>query len=385
MKRFPFRSWWPYVKVAASTLAISLALFVAVLLAAGAMIGATAGSALHDYDENGAAIIHRPPLSVQNMSVVQEWYYPHDYFFDYFLVSHYRENRAVDEAAVGSQVFHFSAWGSDGYYLVTEWDAAAGKAHLLFVDTTFAQSVALFASAVAGVLAFAVLLGFRLRHRRYALGRDRADEALETSFANASHELKTPLMAIRGYAEGMQEGAIAEDFALPRIIAASDRMTGTVDGILKISRADSGLKQPVLGMWDVREIVYDEARLVEDACREKNVALDIRLSRPLVRPCDESMAATVIRNVLGNAVRYAESFVRVREGCVLKGEIELVVENDGPPPSPDELAHAFERFYKGERGGTGIGLAVSREYAELMGGEITMEVTGQTTRLTLRL
>lgn len=385
MKPFSLRPWWRYIKVVASTLAVSLLLFVAALLATGAMIGAAASSALHDYNENGAATIHRPPIPVQNMSVVQEWYYPHDDFFEYFLVSHYRENKALDESAVGNQVFHFSEWGTDGYYLVTEWDASAGKAHLLFVDTTFAHSVALFSSAVTGALTFAVLLGFRLRHRRYALGRDRADEALETSFANASHELKTPLMAIRGYAEGMQEGAVTEDFALPRIIAASDRMAGTVDGILKISRADSGLKQPVLGMWDVREIVYDEVRLVEDACREKGVALDMQLPRPLVRPCDESMTATVIRNVLGNAVRHAESFVRVREGRALKGEIELVVENDGLPPSLDELAHAFERFYKGESGSTGIGLAVSREYAELMGGEITMEVAGQITRLTLRL
>ena len=113
--------------------------------------------------------------------------------------------------------------------------------------------------------------------------------------------------------------------------------------------------------------------------------MDVRLPRPLLRPCDESMTATVVRNMLGNAVRHAEGFVRVAEGRVLKGEIELVVENDGQPPSPDELAHAFDRFYKGENGSTGIGLAVSREYAELMGGEITMEVVGSITRVTLRL
>ena len=55
----------------------------------------------------------------------------------------------LDEDAVGNQVFHFSAWGSDGYYLVTDRDVVAGKAQLLFVDTTFAHSVARFACAVA--------------------------------------------------------------------------------------------------------------------------------------------------------------------------------------------------------------------------------------------
>ncbi len=384
MSPFAYRPWWSYVKVTVSTLAVSLGVFLAALLASGAVIGAAASSALRDYDAN-AMPIHRPSLPVQTMTIVHEWHYPHDYFFDDFLAAHYRGNRMLDEDAVGNQGFHFSAWGSDGYYLVTDRDGVAGKAQLLFVDTTFAHSVARFACAVAALLAFVVLLGFRLGYRRYVLGRDRVDAALESSFANASHELKTPLMAIRGYAEGVQTGAVAGDFALPRIIKASDRMADTVDGILKISRADSGLKQPVLGMWEVREIVYDEARMVEDACREKSVALDVRLPRPLLRPCDESMTATVVRNMLGNAVRHAEGFVRVAEGRVLKGEIELVVENDGQPPSPDELAHAFDRFYKGENGSTGIGLAVSREYAELMGGEITMEVVGSITRVTLRL
>ena len=133
------------------------------------------------------------------------------------------------------------------------------------------------------------------------------------------------------------------------------------------------------------EVIYDQARLIEDDCAARGIGLDMQLPRPLNYACDQSMLSTVFINVLGNAARHAESFVRVSEGANGAGDLEILVDNDGEPPSGEALEHAFDRFYRGANGNTGIGLALSREYTELMGGEIAMLPMPWGTRVRIRL
>ena len=102
------------------------------------------------------------------------------------------------------------------------------------------------------------LLGFRF-------GRDIEKEAerQQTFFQNASHELKTPLMAIQGYAEGIQAGVMDAGSAAEVILAESDRMTELVDELLDISKIDMGRQRLTLSEMDVRELLYDSIRAVE--------------------------------------------------------------------------------------------------------------------------
>ncbi len=104
------------------------------------------------------------------------------------------------------------------------------------------------------------LLGFRF-------GRDIEKEAerQQTFFQNASHELKTPLMAIQGYAEGIQAGVMDAGGAAEVILAESDRMTELVDELLDISKIDMGRQPLALSEMDVRELLYDSIRAVEPA------------------------------------------------------------------------------------------------------------------------
>lgn len=351
----------------------------------GGVIRSGAETALRERCEDSAESTTRPLIPVYELDVSLEETYPGNYFFDVFINSSYCANPAAQqEDALDTKVFHASNLYYDGYYLPTE-KGQYGIRALYFVDTTYVRFVGLISCLVScALLALTVsLLG--IRGERYAKRRDRLDESLEIAFANASHELKTPLMAIRGYSEGLQCGAVDKEFACERIVVASERMAETIDGILKISQIDSGLRKPILGKWDVREIVYDEARMVEEECRKRNVHLDIRLPRPLYRYCDAPMLSAVIINVLSNASRHAETFIRVSEGRLLQGSLELFVDNDGPPPSEEALAHAFDRFYRGENGSTGIGLALSHEYVELMGGEIDMLSMDWGVRIRIRL
>ena len=104
------------------------------------------------------------------------------------------------------------------------------------------------------------LLGFRF-------GRDIEKEAerQQTFFQNASHELKTPLMAIQGYAEGIQAGVMDAGGAAEVILEESDRMTELVEELLDISKIDMGRQQLALSEMDVRELLYDSIRAVEPA------------------------------------------------------------------------------------------------------------------------
>ena len=102
------------------------------------------------------------------------------------------------------------------------------------------------------------LLGFRF-------GRDIEKEAerQQTFFQNASHELKTPLMAIQGYAEGIQAGVMDTASAAEVILEESDRMTELVEELLDISKIDMGRQQLALSETDIRELLYDSIRAVE--------------------------------------------------------------------------------------------------------------------------
>ncbi len=104
------------------------------------------------------------------------------------------------------------------------------------------------------------LLGFRF-------GRDIEKEAerQQTFFQNASHELKTPLMAIQGYAEGIQAGVMDTGGAAEVILEESDRMTELVEELLDISKIDMGRQRLALSETDIRELLYDSIRAVEPA------------------------------------------------------------------------------------------------------------------------
>lgn len=371
--------------IAVRALGVGALSFLVCVLVLEVFASARAENVLIDHYEGNEDSIIRSQIPVYELIVSRDKTYPGPYLFDVFINARYCATPEAQKlGAVGKEVFHFFGWDYDGYCLPAGKNKL-GDEVLYFVDLTFSRSVALLACAISCLLLTVVAGALQLVNSNYAFKRDCVDDALEAAFANASHELKSPLMAIQGYAESVQCHAVDEDFALPRIVAASEKMIRTIDGILKISRSDAGLQKPELDMWDIREIVYDEARMIEEDCDRRGISLNIELSSPLRRPCDAAMLSTVLLNVLDNACRHAETYIRVSEGRKVGSSIEILVENDGASPSPDVVAHAFDRFYKGVSGSTGIGLAVSREYIGLMGGQIDMLPTSKGTCVRIRL
>ena len=209
------------------------------------------------------------------------------------------------------------------------------------------------------------LLGFRF-------GRDIEKEAerQQTFFQNASHELKTPLMAIQGYAEGIQAGVMDAGGAAEVILAESDRMTELVDELLDISKIDMGRQPLTLSEMDVRELLYDSIRAVEPAAAGGGIAIVPDFpEKPVMVSCDDTRLRRAVTNILSNGVRYAHSQLHLT--CrTEKRHVTIRIQDDGDGIAEADLPHIFDRFYMGKSGKSGIGLALAKEIIHLHKGTI---------------
>ena len=208
------------------------------------------------------------------------------------------------------------------------------------------------------------LLGFRF-------GRDIEKEAerQQTFFQNASHELKTPLMAIQGYAEGIQAGVMDTASAAEVILAESDRMTELVDELLDISKIDMGRQPLTLSEMDVRELLYDSIRAVEPSAAGGIAIVPDFPEEPVMVSCDDTRLRRAVTNILTNGLRYARS-----ELCLTcrtdKRHVTIQIQDDGDGIAEEDLPHIFDRFYMGKSGKSGIGLALTKEIVHLHRGTI---------------
>ena len=209
------------------------------------------------------------------------------------------------------------------------------------------------------------LLGFRF-------GRDIEKEAerQQTFFQNASHELKTPLMAIQGYAEGIQAGVMDTGSAAEVILEESDRMTELVEELLDISKIDMGRQPLTLSETDIRELLYDSIRAVEPTAAASGITIAPDFpEEPVMVKCDDTQMRRAVTNILTNGLRYARSELRLT--CRPdKRNVIIRIQDDGNGIAETDLPHIFDRFYMGESGKTGIGLALTKEIIHLHKGRI---------------
>ena len=222
-----------------------------------------------------------------------------------------------------------------------------------------------FFAVLVAISSVMCLLGFRF-------GRDIEKEAerQQTFFQNASHELKTPLMAIQGYAEGIQAGVMDAGGAAEVILKESDRMTELVDELLDISKIDMGRQRLTLSEMDVRELLYDSIRAVEPAAAASGITIAPDFpEEPVMVSCDDTRLRRAVANILSNGVRYARSELRLT-CCADKRNVTIRIQDDGDGIAEADLPHIFDRFYMGKSGKSGIGLALTKEIIHLHKGTI---------------
>ncbi|MGL6217171.1 MAG: sensor histidine kinase, partial [Lacrimispora sphenoides] len=184
-------------------------------------------------------------------------------------------------------------------------------AMLVYADVTFA--VALVKKTVWILLVVLVFIAILLLQAERYFGRmlDAKDEGLKWFFANASHELKTPLMAIQGNTDGIRNGYVNTENACQVIDKETDRMTRLIGDILELSKLDSGMMTPHMEEVDIREILYDAMNIIEPMAVQKNIQSKEYMPKPIFRPCDEEMLFSAFSNILTNSVRYAATKIEI--------------------------------------------------------------------------
>jgi signal transduction histidine kinase len=217
----------------------------------------------------------------------------------------------------------------------------------------------------------------------------RAREAEKSFLLSVSHELKTPLTAIRGYAEALQDGAIdPEDVAATVIVESArlERLVGDLLDLARMNRTDFSVHASEIHLAEVAE---DAVRRYEQQADAFGVSLTVAADGPSPAVADADRVLQVISNLVENALRLTPRGGEVR---VITAPGVLRVEDTGPGLEVEDRQRAFERFYLHERYGrerpvgTGLGLAIVKELTEAMGG--TVEVTsepGLRTVFTVRL
>lgn len=202
---------------------------------------------------------------------------------------------------------------------------------------------------------------------------DNAREAEKKFYQNSSHELKTPLMSIQGYAEGIQMKVNEPQEAAEVILRESERMTKLVEELLCISRIDANKLILDFEEVDIREVLYDCIRIAEPLANKKQCTIEPHLPETAVMvQCDEEHMLRAISNIIVNAVYHCDSTVTVTLKKQ-KSRIILSIHNDGEPITPDALEHIFDRFYTGHKGGTGIGLSITHDIIMLHKGKIEVK------------
>ncbi|HEY3399155.1 MAG TPA: HAMP domain-containing sensor histidine kinase [Geothrix sp.] len=213
-----------------------------------------------------------------------------------------------------------------------------------------------------------------------------SQEALETTrqkfISNVSHELKTPVTAIRIAAENLQEEALPDlaQVGAQSILRSVDRLAMLLGDLSELSRIESGALHldPVrldLAAF-VSSVVKDQqAKLAEAGVR---LAVDVDAPDGAALLADPLRLSQVLENLLSNAIKFSPPGGRVRLGIHLSEQGQLwEVVDQGPGIPEGEQGRIFERFYRSQvakaKPGTGLGLAIVKHLCRLMGGEVTVE------------
>jgi heavy metal sensor kinase len=236
---------------------------------------------------------------------------------------------------------------------------------------------------------------------RLATVFNRTLERLEQSFqqmgrftADVSHELRTPLTAIRTVGEvALRQGRHADAYrtTIGSMLEEVERLTGLVERLLALSRADAGLARLRIERFDLGVLADDVAGRLQVLAEEKRQSIVVR--RPGPAPCDgdQTMVRHAVINLVDNAMKYSpeDSEIAIHVDTSATG-VGLEVIDSGPGIDPERGAHIFDRFYRGSSGvdqrSHGLGLSIARAAIVANRGTLTWEprrAKGTVFRLTL--
>ncbi|HFK6728958.1 TPA: two-component system histidine kinase PnpS [Listeria monocytogenes] len=216
---------------------------------------------------------------------------------------------------------------------------------------------------------------------------------------NVSHELKTPVTALKGFAETLLDGAMYDEVLLKKFLTIikeeSDRLHRLIMDILALSRIEQNPVAENVELVDIDEVIEQSARTIFEMATEKNIRVTIpeKTSASVMIETDRDKLQQIIINLLSNAINYTPVDGKV-EVKLIEQEAEVIIEvtDNGIGIPAKDIDRVFERFYRVDKarsrhsGGTGLGLSIVKHLVENCGGRIeveSQEEVGSTFRVTL--
>lgn len=197
----------------------------------------------------------------------------------------------------------------------------------------------------------------------------------------ASHQLRTPMTAIKGFLSmiiGGDYGEVPEKMAKPlhEIANASERMIALINNILNISRIESGRTPFMFTDFDVTEVVRAVQSSLLALARQKNIEFLVADSQPLSVQADADKVRQILENLIGNAIKFTDKG-SVNVSFQTEGDfIKILVSDTGvgiPPEDHEKLFNKFQQLSSNQTGqssGTGLGLYISQQLTQKMGGDL---------------
>ena len=204
--------------------------------------------------------------------------------------------------------------------------------------------------------------------------KSKIDEMRKQFISDVSHELKTPIALIQGYAEGLVENVTTDDesrkFYAEVILDESNKMDKLVKQLLELMKLEYGKREFTNEKFDLRELVNEVIRKCDVMLKENDIAINFKQDEPVYIYADEFYIEQAVTNYFTNAIKHAEEKdgkkeIEIRlEKLKDKDKVRLYVYNTGENIAQEDLDRIWKRFYKvdtsrnRENGGTGIGLAL---------------------------
>jgi signal transduction histidine kinase len=203
--------------------------------------------------------------------------------------------------------------------------------------------------------------------------------------ANMSHELRTPLNAILGYTELILDkiyGDVPEKIqgVLERLEKNGRHLLGLINDVLDLSKIEAGQLSLSLNDYSMQEVVHTVVNSVESLAEEKHLALRVSVPPDLtVGRGDEQRIVQVFLNLVGNAIKFTEEGEVKVEVTSSNSKFLVAVSDTGPGLSEADQQRIFEEFHQADssstkkKGGTGLGLTISKKIVAMHGGRIWVE------------
>ncbi|MCL6091392.1 MAG: HAMP domain-containing histidine kinase [Actinobacteria bacterium] len=210
----------------------------------------------------------------------------------------------------------------------------------------------------------------------------RARGAQRQFLMSVSHDLRTPLTSIRGYAEALADGATDD---VPRaagvVLSEARRLERLVGDLLELAKLEAGSFSLSCTKVDLFDLAHSAVEAFEPAATSFGLLLELRSSgdgAPVVCYADPDRLGQVVANVVENALKYARQRVTVTAGYAGPGAPSFAVEDDGPGIPAEDLDNVFKRLYQSSSAasrklGSGLGLAIVKELVTAMGGTVMAE------------